>query len=352
MSSIPHLAVMRNAFSSATTAAKIPDGSCALSVASRYSISQQLTSTAGEFYVCLYPGFFSGLSTISSTSSLSNPADIPPFYHVFNVTNRTPDVGAAAVGAAMTLGPNFPSQWRVVSQGLRLSLINNSSDNDGWFEAIRINPAYNPDEFVRTPLGYFINPVTINHGAMTVLDAAANQPRIHPDWSMNPTYIAGKLRDISKHTFLLHREDESTYIEVKDTNIIPFEVQSTSDQWFNDSRVDCILIRCRANALTADGNRATNLIIHAHMVQNVEETYVEPHILARFQTKCPVDRRGLFATLASIRSDYKPSVLRIPTSGQSVYNTATKSKGAPHKTRARAPVRRRQTPARTTRNRR
>lgn len=313
MSASNHLAVMRNPFSTAVANCKIPDGATSVSAACRYSHSKHVASTKGALYVIVTPNITCPISVYEPGESGAAPVVAGTDGHfIYTVDSRQMTLGSTSTGFA----PAVPSQYRVTSQGLRLSLINNSSDNDGWFEAIRINPSYGASDYLMTGdtlTSRFTNNYLFEDQILVKSDSTLI------DWSMHPSYVAGRLRDIAKHTFILHREDESTYIDIKEATVgaatssgavVPNSY--TGDTWWVDTRMDTILIRMRANAVDSTTG-STQMSVHFHSVQHVEECYDSNSTFGRFQTVCPLAKTALSATLGAMRRDLKPSMLRVAT---------------------------------------
>lgn len=315
MSASNHLAVVRNPFSTAVANCKLPDGATSLSTACRYSHSKHISSANGTIFIICTPNITCPISTFEGPIGTEGATIIEHFN--YSVDSRQMSLGAAGT----SFSTSFPQQYRVTSQGLRLSLINNSSDNDGWFEAVRVNPSYDASDYVAVQTGTTAGTSRFHQiGQMEnemLLPLAASTPLV--DWSMHPSYIAGRLRDIAKHTFMLHREDESTYIDVSEATIVAATAEGagipksyTGTPWWVDTRMDTILIRLRANAVdTSTGS--TQLSVHFHSVQHVEECYTPTSTFARFQTVCPLAKTALMATLGAMRRDMKPSMLRVAT---------------------------------------
>lgn len=341
-----HCAVMRNPFSTAVAAAKIPDGMATLSTASRLSHSNKVTSVDGEVSILMYPGFYGGLATRHGVSDGQTPPTITrqtTWAAYGDIASRQSTLTTLSTGSTsdvITHNNALPNNYRVVSQGLRLSLINNSLDNDGYFEAIRIAPSWSISEcamIAPAKLGtatgvaagdsvkFVYSPTAFEAGMLETSDG------FFKDWSMNPTYISGKLRDIHKHTFNLHRIEDNEFQNVQNqSHIISADsdyivgarglVRTAGDEcFFMDRKMDCILIRCRASA-----SIAAPLSVHFHMVQHVEEMYDQNTDLARFQTIPPVAPKLTQMVINAIKRDIKPSIIRIPTSGVSLIPRARK----------------------------
>lgn len=336
MSAAAHCAVIRNPFSTAVAHAKIPDGSVALSTTCRYSISDTITDTNGSLSILLCGGFYSGLtsqfSTIVSTVQTENQQSFGYGVPSRNFTVAT-TVASSVASNVVTQSASCPNQYRVVSQGMRLSLINNSQDNDGWFEAIRVSPSNSYTDWglsspgaqaVQNPAG-IVPSINRYEG-----DGTANSSLFtNTNWAMNPSYIAGKARDLHKHNFILHRQENNDFIEIPQQctllspettgstvlpigtgGTIPFSAGNNITPWWVDKQMDSILIRIRSN--TAGAN-AGNMVFHVHMVQHVEECYDERSDLFRFMTKCPTNLSLYNATMNAMKSDIKPSIIRSPT---------------------------------------
>lgn len=353
MSASSHCAVMRNPFSTAVAAAKIPDGMATLSTASRLSVSSKVEATDGEASFLIYPGFYSGLSIRYGTAdtSVSPPVQgprrslLPNWGYLPSRQLNLTAVGAVGQTIFVTGQPQVPNNYRVVSQGIRFSLINNSLDNDGYFEAIRVAPSYSTREIVlaglsadgrtetavadggRCYLGY--DPQGFESGMLETDAGSFN------DWSMNPSYVTGKLRDIHKHTFILHRIEDNEFQNVQDQNALVRGNASTGgfangvvellrtagdECYFIDRKLDAILVRCRASA-----SIVAPLVIHYHLVQHVEEMYDQNSDLARFQTISPAAPKLVTAVVNAIKRDIKPGIVRAPTMPVSI-NYGTRKK--------------------------
>lgn len=326
MSAAAHCAVIRNPFSTAVANAKIPDGSVALSTSCRYSVSTTVTDTNGSIDLLLAGGLFCGLTTTTSPSISTEKQG----NFTFGTTSRSFTNVKTGDFNLLTQSAGTPNQYRIVSQGLRISLINNSQDNDGWFEAIRCSPSnsYTDWGIVPAVAGPPAEPLTIapsmnryegdgSAGSNLFLPAQSN-------WAMNPSYIAGKARDLSKHNFILHRQENNDFIEIPQvcdltttdapasplTGVNVFSSLNDMSPWWVDKQMDSILIRIRSNT---SGNNAGSMVLHLHMVQHVEECYDERSDVFRFMSKCPTNLSLYNATMAAMKRDMKPSIIRSPT---------------------------------------
>lgn len=347
MSAVAHCAVVRNPFSTAVTHAKLPDGAVSMSSSCRYSMSYDISDQSGFVDILLLPGFSAPIITrqakaVTGTPNTYGLRDVS--IRGYTVPSRHTAITLNTAGTLATVEHNksVPNQYRVVSQGLRISMINNSQDNDGWFEAIRINPSYTPSDFGITEEGTAtsgkIYPIpAVFENALLGIEgvSASSSDNNRVDLSMNPSYIAGKLRDIHKHTFFLHRQENNDFIELPRISTLPITAvaagpadsptalngtaayknitpSQTTDCWWVDNHMDAILIRCRAQPITSGGS-TPGVRLHMHLVQHVEECYDEASDIFRFQTICPQNKRLLEATLEAMKRDIKPSIIRSPT---------------------------------------
>lgn len=209
--------IYKNPFTKNGFSPKIPDGKAELSCGIRFqSIQEHLTDPEGILTFILYPGFGAGLRIFGSSVSYFKNAT-----GALNTLSNQNGGGGAVIQSYTnhglwnindslqnrTLNLQSPvDQWRIVSQGVRLSLTNNAQENDGWWEAVRISNPNDSDYYGYTPgpgggsnaLADFTNLrvcpsyniVTHNQNGYNIVD--------------HPTYMSGKLRDIHKMIFKLH----------------------------------------------------------------------------------------------------------------------------------------------------
>jgi hypothetical protein len=250
-----------------------------------------------------------------------NPAVLPTV-GVDTATGETaPLVGTALSVRQCTRNAYSPDKFRIVSAGLRINAINNAEANNGWFEAIRINPGYEISECAlfkkdnnreRWGIG-----VDHNKFANRVFAVGSN-------WANLPGYVTGKLRDIGKHMFYLQsttvdrrfedlEESFSTKSRSVDTSVIcQLHNGPTASQGF-DRSIDTILVRIHTtvtNAVVGD------CMVHVHSVINYESTYDNSSPLARFQSSCISAESAVSAVDRAIKRDSKPSIIRQGSAGR------------------------------------
>jgi len=264
------LAVMRNAFSTATASAKIPDGSVSHSITERAATASAVLSPAGRVTFILAP---------SLTTHIQYSTDSPPpnSTAVLNVTSVPNDNHTVATdGDASVAGKGNIDQWRMVSAGLRLACINGSDTLNGWFEAIRVTSSY-----------------TVEADTTGILEAGFESNILNsPNWANHPSYVTGRLRDIGKHTFYCQPTERYQF--------------SKTGACF-DKNYDIVLVRCYS---LASDQAAQQTGLHYHVIHNYELCYDANSSLSRFQTGCPVFLKGVEGTRRAMTKDVKASMIR------------------------------------------
>jgi len=316
--------VVNNPFASGANP-KIPDGATNLSVGSKYQAIRQINCPLNdELIIVVYPGLAGCVSYAGFASN--DPGNV-------NEHNLMPNHRDHAVYKATTVGvrdtnslqsavlrqkENAIAKWRMVSAGLKLSLINNADENDGWWEAARVQTTntpndwgfysattpYNPDVAgdlevydAATGLGtYYVGPVVDKTGegnpTESVFGIECTQLIEHP------SYKTGKLRDIHKYSFNLQPNGkEHGFIKMRDEFPITVNAPDTvtkysgtlaenasvgNNQDFVDKNVDTnydvVIIRIHGRTSGAK----TALLLHS--VCNLEMVYENGTNLSRFHT--------------------------------------------------------------------
>lgn len=282
------LAVYRNPFSNANTNPKIPDGkilaSCGLRCQARSEIKNDSDS---PMYILVYPGLMSGMYVQSALSDLTGATDgitdqVPFTYAQHAIFNK--------VGTTDQYKSQDVAAWRLVSQGVRLSLLNTSDYNDGYWEAIRL--PVDPSLFaMRWDMATSTDGST---GILTVDNSKLVGAGIAHVGNMinNPSYRSGKLRDIHKQTFMLKPHSGSHEplnlgqpIKLAGTIDLATEIENfniSTPVPLLDTTFDCILIRIvgRTNA----GTTPTPTRLLGHLVSNQEVVYRDDSLMSRFHS--------------------------------------------------------------------
>jgi len=210
------MAVMRNAFSDATTNPRVPDGKASESVGFRKKLMAEIEQDETNPIEIL---FFAGLNTClvmrnGRFNSANGDSDMSTVKYmrlddhvvVENVDGAifTPPVDVQE-NQAIWHQPTAQQlcKWRPVSYGLLLSLVNSSEYNEGWWEAIRVNMCDNVNMFS------FIKEQEsegVDKGTQPML-FVPDVPSISSNQMLgNQSYSTGKLRNISQVVFQLNPE--------------------------------------------------------------------------------------------------------------------------------------------------
>jgi hypothetical protein len=215
-----------------------------------------------------------------------------------------------------------PDRFRVVSSGMRLTAINNAEANNGWFEAIRITPSYEPSEFLtyKTSDGDGTTAKITYAFAPDPLEFMSGVMSSTSNWANYPGYVTGKLRDIGKHMFYLQTVGDRSFklldqdFEVKGgsmtadftRNVVQLR-DSPGPMQSYDTSFDCVLVRIHSLPATTIANQTQ---VHCHTVINYEAMYDPVSPLSRFQSTTVSAASAVAAVDRAIKRDSKPSIIR------------------------------------------
>jgi len=220
---------------------KILDGSVTRSSGLKFRSTGNITLDAagGDNFICLHPGLSNGIGW--GTDSFPNTNTKYPT-HLGTTSDRT-----------------NVRRVRMVSSALKLSLLNSSDDNEGYWEAIRV-PVEGLTLFdTIAPNGedYLVKPTTI-----------------FSNFANYSTFQTGRLRDLHRFLFKLN----SVAPDHPFTEILPALTVPTVDQCY-DKNFDMIVIRLvgRIDAVTP------SMIQYDH-ISNQEIVYKDNTVMARLAT--------------------------------------------------------------------
>lgn len=283
---VGQLAVYKNAFSTATTNPKIPDGKAFHSAGVRLqAVKEFVNDSTVPMDFLLFPGLNNGIIMAGA-----NPAN-----------GRY--MSYKAHGVYTGAGPTFTQEtasaidkWRIVSQALKITLINNSDENDGWWEAARVQISRTADiKMDPTALGNIVG-TGVAAGELPGVDVAAQMVE-------NPTYVTGKLRDIHRHVFQLSPQGAD-----HDFDELGTLINNTNTQGPVDNNFDAIHIRIHGRTGTESPTR-----LMLHVVSNQEIVYDEAAQLTRYHSETTFTPAYAGAKRAIITGSHKASK-RIKTS--------------------------------------
>jgi len=210
------LAVYHNPFSKATKQPKIPDGKMTESLGFQTQAVGELICTnggttptgVGDMDIMLFAGQNCGLlaqgdikgSYIDHNVSgqIKNAAQCRKRIVGFEGSNDINFTSVNANGGKTQFEDEY-AYWRLVSQGLRLNLLNSVEEDDGWWEAVRVKEPLNTNDWALMTRGSVDDRT---QGAMVpagLIGYCAQQ-----DFVNQNSYTTGLLRDLHKHTFSLN----------------------------------------------------------------------------------------------------------------------------------------------------
>jgi len=271
-----NLAVYHNPFSTATTSPRIPDNKVYSSCGVRLqAVGEFVNDSEGTMDFLIFPGInnmFAAQGVASGGSALSN---LLPF------TNH-----ASFILSGTTWGqPPETSvhKWRGVSFGCKFTLVNNSDENDGWWEAIRVQGSDTSGfgmSIIEAGRAVIAGSTSTSFPAINV--GITNMPE-------HPTYVTGKLRDIHKYAFNLNPQGSDHEFEI-------FGRENTAQQMtetaLDNENFDMIYVRVHGRAGVNTPTR-----IMAHVVANQELIYDEASSMSRYHS----NTRGSSSAMAVAR---------------------------------------------------
>lgn len=178
---------------------RIPDGSVATSMPHRYQNVVQLPVAKDSVgHILLFPGLNGGVVYATGTNAPAGGVLSTTFscisYTGLEDKLSPVDLRWSASGFSKSTftGGKFnlkaeQSQWRVVSQGLRLALVNSDEVNDGWFESCRVPIDTKVEDF-----GFFIKGETcfIQNEATTPAENQAPRISVRGDSNLSQANLA------------------------------------------------------------------------------------------------------------------------------------------------------------------
>lgn len=229
------MAVALNAFSDRTMQPRFPDGKASESVGMKYQMINEIEQARGEEIEII---FFPGLNTCvhirgATSKSLGQVTSAPNqaqtkvqriTTHITGIVAPNSSDGSGTPDGVVMKQQNerAVAKWRIVSYGLLLSLVNNSEENDGWWEACRITVSNDARE-------YMVMADTANTTASQPFTFVPDVPRLTSSEMLNQaSYTTGKLRNIHNVLFQLNPEfEDREFVDLADEVFIKTENQLT-----------------------------------------------------------------------------------------------------------------------------
>lgn len=235
--------ILFNPFLQTREQPKLLDGKVSRSAGIKLRASGTVTcSSNGPTWICLFAGYSHTINFASNVELVG----YPQFFngHVENGGNR------AAIHSL-----------RVVSAGVRLSLMNNSEESEGLWESVRI-PVTEEDFESNNP----------DVGHLNVLNVMAGDH----DLSSHVSYVRGDLKDVHNYMFKLNSMDTEHQFK-KIANATPD--QYNTNGWHFDQAFDAVLIK-----ITGRRDAGTPSVVMYDSVSNQEVIYNENTNVARLMT--------------------------------------------------------------------
>ena len=291
------LEVFHDPFSPATSQPKIPDGKVSESVGVSYQTTGTLTNagTGGEdiMHIVLYPGLNAGF--IAKNTGLTTQGTRDYFVAGYSDAGNLNYANMDPVSRERYVVEGGTSMWRIVSQGLVLSLLNAQDEDDGWWEAIRFQYAFDSDDWKMTTTNNGTSLTSQGCVAPYGYFGATGQDLPGTDIASEPSYCTGLLRDLHQAQFnLVGTMDHHDFTRVKEDHMLTGTQDLTAvDLVTNlegsfkedagpavqqlvtnlvDQTYDAVYIRLHCRPQASGGSQ-----IHYDLVSN-QELYYEPHV--------------------------------------------------------------------------
>lgn len=300
------LAIYNNPFSKSLGVSKILDGKAITSVGTRVQVAKEFVNdtptngnVTGILHMLVYPGVTQGLVVWGDESDYGTRGFTACKYNDHSTLDMTDVYNDGTLKSGNIVLNDKMNRWRIVSQGLKINLLNTSEENDGFWEAIRLTDRHQCNEF-----GFYSGDNTDQQTNVVYGPDHSMLARLNgKDMVNSPTYVSGSLKEINEVTFELQPQTNdhdfnflnSQYaVTNTDVNLISGQNRylsmvsdSPQNQLMHKALVDrsydsmYIRIHCRAN----DGSNSFGSRIHAHLIGNMEVCYDEDQPEHKFMTR-------------------------------------------------------------------
>jgi len=244
MSAVMFRKARANPFDKTALGAKIPDAKSTVSNALRFQGVKEVSLPAPVVNGSAPTlAFFPGVNNTFSVYGSDLATRIVEGHYLSMPTPVLSTTGEA------TRNANPMEKFRIVSAGLRVQLINNADENDGWFEAVRVEPGWDSTDKAAFTMP---DPLTAASTSPITLNDVGKVIPAPDTWANHPTYVTGKLRDIHQYMWKLN----STSLDHEYTSV------STTDKTGEeniDPNYDIVLIRFRGRS---DTTTPSKIVIH------------------------------------------------------------------------------------------
>lgn len=286
-----------NPFSKATKQPKIPDGKVTESLGfSTQAVleTQAIDSGNGILHFLLFPGQDCALVVSGDTFSNSTYVTYKYLNVGFTGSNGINHAGVDGTGGTVIYEDDY-ANWRVVSAGLKLALLNPAEQDDGWYEACRITERLEASDYI---LG--TKDGVKNDASNGTITPALLLERLKTRELVNErSYTTGLLRSLATKKFELHpqTDDHDMKQQTNTQELVNLDVsiddtidlvKTLSDGRLNninlinrtiDKSFDMVYVRCHGRTNAGSPSR-----IHCNVISNQEITFGGNRREARFHT--------------------------------------------------------------------
>ena len=260
---LKQLRVYEYPFSRATFTPKIPDGSCSLSNGIQfrnvlnYNMRAYPAGGMKECWIALYPGMTSSAVIWSERGDMPLNEVLPDAYvmrgvlphTVYNEYSMAPSTGIVPEpnpaqdpngnGLFSLVSDHNLTHWRLVSSAMRVKNLNNSDENGGWWEAVRIT--------IRADGNYFkheVSPITAGRMRYSLLNPSEVMKVLNSrSWPEDPSYQTGKMTELGKYEFQLRPTDtDHEFKSLKNKYSIYRETEGTYTPYAMENGRDVALV--------------------------------------------------------------------------------------------------------------
>lgn len=297
-------------FNTTNVSPKIPDGKAQLSCGIRCQGLKEMYASedGGPLLITVFPGlpfswsaknsFLVGANANEKTINRISPTN-HEYYDKLDI--RAPindadadgdgvmDDDAVAVDPIQLTGVVKIDKWRIVSQGLKVSVVNSCEEIEGWWECIRTQwtPAHFSQEnggfYCKFPTGAPSKRDWIVNANGAVVEHTMNPTNdLTGNWMQHPTYQTGKLKDIHKMAFNLKQTSaDHDFVTIRQDIYDELPANVTNGELL-DPAMDCLHIRL--HGVPASEANFTKYLLHH--ISNQEIVFDELCDERRFMTRC------------------------------------------------------------------
>lgn len=254
-----------NPFANSTGDPKIPDGGAILSVGQPFNAITHGTFAQTTMAVLITPFIGTPLYVAhdNMVAPLRNNAYTYDWTHPALAGNQIVATGGTFVTS---------SKWRIVSQALKCLQVNTTQNDNGWWEAVRLQPlmdlSFREDAAQNTILPNVLwNANNPTHVAGVALAAMSD----------DRTYTTGRMKELNQFLFQLNETEPEHHFNELKLVIDPPTLKEGVESIIDPSLDMLLLVLHGQPAVTA---------VHFHAIQNAEAGFPATSPFAAHMTEC------------------------------------------------------------------